>query len=339
MQQQGTPTPTVIALGGTGMIGRALRTVCARRGVSVLSLSLDPDTQAAGYANLQIDFAKATEGAISAALDRALPPDAAIAALCIIAGPSPRQIAEVAGFAARRGIPVAQVSSCLLYRAKDGSEVDESTPTLTDTEASFSYLRLKMAEEAALTAAAGNWRLLRTNHILGQGGLLGCIPGHNRDPGLLDHLRRGQPLRLVRAGQVRVSIIHAEDLAAAMLDLCFDPASEGQVLNVVHPAPVMADDYFRQIAGLMGLSPPDIIALDPSPTDFWALTARDIHYVSRHPSVARLGFRHDLTSALRDTFSVGEAAYTALGGHLRDRLTGRAHPGRPAGPDPDSAAR
>ena len=327
MQQQGTTSPTVIALGGTGMIGRALRGVAAARGLSTLSLSLDPPASETGYANLQLDFTTAPDGAIAAALDRALPPTAPIAALCIIAGPSPRQIAEIAGFAARRGIPVAQVSSCLLYRAKDGSEVDENAPTLTDDEAIFPYLRLKMAEEAALTAAAGDWRLLRTNHILGQGGLLGCIPGHNRDPGLLDHLRRGQSLRLVRAGQVRVSIIHAEDLAAAMLDLCRDPASAGQALNVVHPAPAMAADYFRQIAGLLGLSPPDIIALDPSPKDFWALTARDIHYISRHPSVARLGFRHDLTSALRDTLSVGEASYAALGGHLRGRLTGRSNPG------------
>lgn len=323
MQQQGTPTPTVIALGGTGMIGRALRTVCARRGVSVLSLSLDPDMRAAGFTNLQIDFAKATEGAISAALDRALPPDAAIAALCIIAGPSPRQIAEVANFAARRGIPVAQVSSCLLYRADDGDVVTETTPSLTEAQAIYPYLHLKLAEEAALTNSTSDWRLLRTNHILGQGGLLGCIPGHNRDPRLLDHLRRGEPLNLARGGRVQVSIIHAEDLAAAMLDLCADRSSAGQTLNVLHPSPVMADDYFRQIADLMGLPAPVIAPLDPAPEGFWALTARDIHYASHHPAVARLTFRHDLKSALRYTLAVGETAYAALGGHLRGRLKGR----------------
>ena len=86
-------TLTVIALGGTGMIGRALQAVSARRGMSVLSLSLDPDTQVDGFTNLQIDFTTAPEGAIAAAVDRALPPQAAVSALCIIAGPSPRQIA------------------------------------------------------------------------------------------------------------------------------------------------------------------------------------------------------------------------------------------------------
>lgn len=111
-----------------------------------------------------------------------------------------------------------------------------------------------------------------------------------------------------------------------MLDLCADPASSGQILNVLHPTPVMADDYFRQIAALMGLPAPVIAPMEPAPQGFWALTARDIHYVSRHPSVARLGFRHDLTSALRDSLSVGEATYAALGGHLRGRLTGRSQP-------------
>lgn len=324
---QGSLAPTVIALGGTGMIGRALQRVAAKRGLPVLSLSLDPDAQADGFTNLQIDFTKVPDGTITAILDRALTPDAGIAALCIIAGPTPRQIAEVAAFAARRNVPVAQVSSCLLYRAEDGSVVDESRPTLAESEASFPYLRLKLAEEAALTAAKGDWRLLRTNHILGQGGLLGCIPGHNRDPGLLDHLRRGEPLRLARSGKVRVSIVHAEDLAAAMLDLCADRSSAGQILNVLHPRPVLAVDYFREVASLLCLPTPVITPLDPPPEGFWALTARDIHYASHHSSVARLRFRHDLTSALRDTLSVGVDAYAALGGHLRDRLTGRSQPG------------
>ena len=308
------------------MIGRAFQAVSARRGMSVLSLSLDPDTQVDGFTNLQIDFTTAPEGAIAAALDRALPDHTPVAALCIIAGPSPRQIAEVADFAARRGVPVAQVSSCLLYQADDGAVVDEGTPSLTEAQAAYPYLHLKLAEEAALRGSEADWRLLRTNHILGQGGLLGCIPGHNRDPGLLDHLRLGQPLHLARSGRVRVSVIHAEDLAAALLDLCADPASSGQILNVLHPTPVMADDYFRQIAALMGLPAPVIAPMEPAPQGFWALTARDIHYVSRHPSVARLGFRHDLTSALRDSLSVGEATYAALGGHLRGRLTGRSQP-------------
>lgn len=323
MHRQAPSTGTVIALGGTGMIGRALRGVALGRGLSFLSLSLDPDARAEGFANLQLDFASAPEGAIAAALARAVPPGAAIPALCIIAGLAPRQIAEVAGFAARRGVPLAQISSCLLYRAEAGSVVDESTATLTEDEADFPYLRLKLAEEAALSNASGDWRLLRTNHILGQGGLLGCIPGHNRDPLLLRHLGSGKPLELARAGRVRVSVIHAEDLAAAMLDLCADPSTTGQILNVVHPQPVMADAYFRQLAALLGLPAPVITELQPDPVGFWALTARDVHFTSRHPAVARLAFRHDLTSALRDTLSVGEAAYAALGGHMQGRLTGR----------------
>jgi nucleoside-diphosphate-sugar epimerase len=323
MPRQAPSTGTVIALGGTGMIGRALHDVAQRRGLSFLSLSLDPDARADGFANLQLDFATAPEGAIAAALEQAVPAGITIPALCIIAGLSPSQIAEVAGFAARRGVPLAQISSCLLYRAEAGSVVDESTATLTEREAAFPYLRLKLAEEAALTGTSCDWRLLRTNHILGQGGLLGCIPGHNRDPRLLDHLRSGSPLHLARGGQVRVSVIHAEDLAAAMLDFCADPSTRGQILNVVHPEPVMADAYFRQLAALLGLAMPAIAELQPEPEGFWALTARDIHFTSRHPAVGRLSFRHDLISALWDTLSVDEAAYAALGSHMQGRLNER----------------
>lgn len=323
ISRQDSSSGTVVALGGTGVIGRALRGVALRRGLSFLSLSLDPDARAEGSANLQLDFATAPEGAIAAALAQAVPPGITIPALCIIAGLAPRQIAEVAGFAAQRGVPLAQISSCLLYRAEAGSVVDESTATLTESEAGFPYLRLKLAEEATLSGTSGDWRLLRTNHILGQGGLLGCIPGHNRDPLLLKHLRSGRPLQLARAGRVRVSVIHAEDLASAMVDLCADPSSARQILNVVHPEPVMADAYFRQLSALLGLPDPVITELQPEPAGFWALTARDIHFTSRHPAVARLTFRHDLTSALRDTLSVDETAYAAFGGHMQGRLKGR----------------
>lgn len=323
ISRQDPSSGTVIALGGTGVIGCALRGVALRRGLSFLSLSLDPDARAEGFANLQLDFSTAPEGAIAAALEQAVPPGTVIPALCIIAGLAPRQVAEVAGFAARRGVVLAQISSCLLYRANRGSVVDEGAATLTESEAGFPYLQLKLAEEAALSGTTCDWRLLRTNHILGQGGLLGCIPGHNRDPLLLEHLRSRRPLQLARAGRLRVSVIHAEDLAAAMLDLCADPTTARQILNVVHPEPVMADAYFRQLSALLGLPAPVIAELRPEPTGFWALTARDVHFTSRHPAVARLTFRHDLTSALRDTLSVGETAYAALGGHMQGRLKGR----------------
>lgn len=316
--------PTVIALGGTGVIGTALRQIAAERGLAVLSLSLDPDASRPGWTNLSFDFESAAQGALTRFLAQAVPEDSPIKTVFSIAGLSPRGISEVARFAATRGAAMAHVSSCLVYRTDGLAEVDESAPVRTDGTAEFPYIRLKLAEEAALAAQDGlGWRLLRTNHILGRGSLLGCIPEHNRDPDLLRVLRAGGPLRLARAGRVPVSFIHAADLAAAMLDLCDDPATAGQALNVVHPVPVMADDYIRTIAALLGLPPPPIHGLEPEPEGFWALTARGTRYRSRHPSVVRLGFRHDLDSALRDTLAVGDAEYARLGTHLRDRLHGR----------------
>lgn len=82
----------------------------------------------------------------------------------------------------------------------------------------------------------------------------------------------------------------------------------------------MADAYYRQIAALLGLPPPVINGLLPDVAGFWALTARDIHFTSRHPAVQRLTFDHDLSSALLYALSRGEHDYAAHGGHLRDRL-------------------
>lgn len=324
MPNPGQTPAAVVALGGTGVIGRALQRVAARCGHRFLSLSLDPDAAQAGWANLQLNFDAAPAGALTAALTAALPQGTPIRAICSIAGLAPRQIAEVAAFAAARRASLVQISSCLLYQADTGSTVDESTPTLTPPLASFPYLQLKLAEEAALSARGEtDWRILRTNHVLGPGSLLGCIPDHNRDPALLARLRAGEPLHLTKAGRLRVSWVHAEDLGSAMLDLCADPTTAGEILNVVHPQPVMADAYYRQIAALLGLPPPVIHALLPEIADFWALTARDIHFTSRHPAVQKLTFNHDLASALQDTLTLGEQDYAAQGGHLRDRLKGQ----------------
>lgn len=301
----------------------ALRRVAERRGEPVLSLSLDPDTALPGWRNRFFDFETAAEGRLAKALAEAIPAHTPIKAICTIAGLSPRRLAEVAAFAAERAAPLAHVSSCLIYRTDGLCVATEEAPTFAAQTAGFPYISLKLAEEAALMARKDvDWRILRTNHILGRGSLLGCIPGHNRDPALLALLRAGRPLRLAQSGRLRVSFIHAEDLAAAMLDLCADPATALQVLNVVHPEPAMADAYFCQIAALLGLQVPQITELLPEPTGFWALTARDTHFASRHPAVARLTFQHDLASALRDTLSVGAQVYATSGGHLRDRLQG-----------------
>ena len=319
----GQQPATVVALGGTGVIGRALQSEAARRGHRFLSLSLDPDASRVGVDNLHLDFEAAPAGALTAVLTAALPHGTPILAICNIAGLAPRQIVEIADFAASRTVPLAQVSSCLLYQAPASARVDEATPSLTVGQAAFPYLRLKLTEEAALTARRDvDWRILRTNHVLGPGCLLGCIPGHNRDAALLRRLHAGEPLHLTKAGRVRLSFVHAEDFAAASLDLCADPSTSGQILNLVHPKPVMADDYYRMIAALLGLPAPQITLLSPEEAGFWSLTARDIHFTSHHPAVRKLSFRHDLASALRDTLMPDGSDYAARGGNLQDRLKG-----------------
>ncbi len=312
---------SVVALGGTGVVGSALRQIAIGRGLSVVSVSLDKDAIESNWRNLFCDLSKARDGAIRDLLERALPTGTPIYAVCNIAGLAATCVAEVADFAAARGVPVVQISSCLLYRSSGPGLIDESTPVLRSEEAQFPYLRLKLEEESALMSRDDvDWRILRTQHVLGKGGLLGCLPNHNRDPQLLETLRKGLPLHLAKCGNVRVSFVHAADLARALLDLSTSAEISRQAVNVVHPEPVLASEYFRQIADILGVTPPDIRPMISEPEGFWALTARDNHFFSRYPSVQKLTFFHTLRSALTDTLSIGEAPYTELGRHMYGRL-------------------
>lgn len=325
-QDSGAPAmpPLLIVLGGTGVIGTALRGACRDLGLDLLSLSLDPDATGPGYRNRRIDLHAARPGALADELSALVPAGHRVHALLDVVGLKPPQIAEAAPWAAGRGIAWGQVSSCLLYDHDHSGPVDETAPLVSTTASLFPYQSMKLAQEQALRANPTlDWRIFRTNHVIGRGGLLGCIPDHNRDPDLLDRLHGASPLSLAAGGQVRLSWIHAADLANAMVTLCALPQTARSAMNIVHPAPVLARTYYEVLADLIGAPPPRIVPVDPDPAAFWSVTGRDNVFVSAMPEVARLNFRHDLRSALGDALAVGAAAYRLLGGFMGQRISGR----------------
>ena len=185
----------------------------------------------------------------------------------------------------------------------------------------FPYQHFKLAQETEVKKCKDvAWRIFRTNHVVGRGSLLGCIPGHNRDPLLLDTLRKGTGLRLAHRGNVALSFVHSIDLAAAMLDLIVDPQTCQSAINVVHPAPVRADDYYHLLAEIIDAPKPEITTLDVDPNSFWGLTAKNNTFTSSHPSAASLTFRYDLRSALNDAVSIGDSNYLKLGAHMKQRI-------------------
>ena len=97
-----------------------------------------------------------------------------------------------------------------------------------------------------------NWTLLRPYHILGSESLLGCIPEHNRDPQLIERLKNGEILRLCNGGNTPFNYIHPKDIATAIYKIIGNTNTSKQVYNLVNPQPVLAKDYYAEVAKQVG---------------------------------------------------------------------------------------
>ncbi|MEK7185335.1 MAG: NAD-dependent epimerase/dehydratase family protein [Patescibacteria group bacterium] len=97
-----------------------------------------------------------------------------------------------------------------------------------------------------------NWTLIRPYHILGAESLLGCIPEHNRDPKLIEKIKNGEILRLCNGGSIFLNCIHPKDIAGAIYKIIGNPNTFKQAYNLVNPKPVLAKDYYAEIAKQVG---------------------------------------------------------------------------------------
>jgi len=314
--------PLVLGLGGTGVIGQALAAVLERRGLDYVSISLSPDILGAdGPRNLCFDLHSATVDATAKILER-FQERHIVGVIDILGGAGPAAEA-VAAFAARRNIPVATISSCLLYKHEGTGVVDEECPSLSLNAASQPYIRAKLLLEAFWRKQPCEWVLVRTHHVLGRGSLLGCIPAHNRDPQLLERIRTGTSLALAHRGMIKVSYVHPEDLADVILEVLLKRIEMNRVVNIVYPEPVLARDYYASLATELGSTFPEPTNFDTDPTDFWIATARDNIYASIHPVVKAYGFAYGINSCIRSALSIEPQDYAQLGDFMRRRIVGQ----------------
>ncbi|MBI1416605.1 MAG: hypothetical protein GC146_05210 [Limimaricola sp.] len=312
--------PAFICLGGTGVIGFALAGVLRVSGIHFVSVSLSPDARSPGHDNIRLDFATAPPGALTAALDGVRRTHRVIGILDVF-GCTGDVAADLACAAAALRAPVAVLSSCLLYDHDGRAPIDETCPLIATP--CPPYQATKLALEASWRVGTfPDWLILRAHHILGRGSLLGCIPAHNRDARLLDIIAAGEPLQLARRGDVRLSIIHPADLGAAALHLLTRTGLRRTTVNLAHPTPVRAFDYYARVATELGAPLPPIVDFTPDPANFWSVTARDNVFVSARPEMASFAFTHDLDACIRDALSVGPRTYARQGGFLRARIAG-----------------
>jgi nucleoside-diphosphate-sugar epimerase len=313
--------PVVIALGGTGVIGQSLARVAARRGLGYRSLSLSPNATENLATNVCVDLSTVTAEQITSILEQ---PEfrAPLLGILDIIGLRGTAAEAIANFAVRRNAPVAVISSCLLYDHEGNQAVDEDAASFTAASAPHSYHRNKLLVEHFWRKQSLDWRILRTNHVLGKGSLLGCIPAHNRDPMLLLRLKSGETLALARRGDLRLSYIHPEDLAQVALDLLLSRALPSQIINVVHPSPVRALDYYAMIATQLGVDMVGPTDFQVDPMNFWSATARDNVYRSHFPEVSGISFHHDIQTCIRDALTVDPSVYAGLGQFMWSRISG-----------------
>ncbi|MBF9060074.1 NAD-dependent epimerase/dehydratase family protein [Rhodobacterales bacterium HKCCSP123] len=312
----------LIALGGSGVIGKALSKRAALRGHDYVSISLDQDSfGTTGAQNWQVDLATVSPARLKAVLSSALAGRklAGVVDIVGVGGALPETVATWVNEQAAR---LCVVSTCLLYDHDGLSPVDESHPIYGSGTDVFPYISKKRALEEAWRNHDCMITLVRTHHVLGHGGLLGCIPYHNRDPNLIRSIRSRSSLELVRGGDLWLSFIHAEDLAEILVKILCDTEDTIHVVNAVHPEPINALAYYREIAAQLGCEPPKVINVEPSPSDFWSLTAKNNVFESRSQILREHRFLFDFSSAIADTLSVDETMYESLGQFMQRRIQG-----------------
>jgi len=125
----------------------------------------------------------------------------------------------------------------------------------TDNYAKEGYGFLKRLCELELIKAEGSlpWTVVRPCHIYGPGSELGCLPGHSRDPMLINRMRVGETLNLAGGGHFLQQPILVRDLADLLLDMGGNENTFHQVLNAAGPDVIESRTYYQIIADILGV--------------------------------------------------------------------------------------
>lgn len=97
-----------------------------------------------------------------------------------------------------------------------------------------------------------SWTIFRPGHIFGPGSQLGCYPEHSRQKDLTEHIRAGNPLRLVGGGEFLIHPIYMDDLVIDMLAAIECEKAKGQIFCIGGPDIVSNAEYFRILCGILG---------------------------------------------------------------------------------------
>jgi nucleoside-diphosphate-sugar epimerase len=239
----------ILILGGTGFLSSAVARVARDAAHAVTIVTRGRSTRAApeGVATLVCDRHDRQAFRDLFAGRRY---DAVIDCICYTAEDAE---SDIATFADRTGHLV-MISTDFTYGPEPRRlPVTEDAPRNAVGE----YGCSKVAAEERFFAA---WRerqfpvtILRPPHIMGEGGLLGTGSLRGRDAGLLDRLRRGEPVVLLDGGTLLIQPVVHRDIAAAALAVLGVAATRGQAYNMAGPEAIPTRRYYELIAEELGV--------------------------------------------------------------------------------------
>jgi nucleoside-diphosphate-sugar epimerase len=143
------------------------------------------------------------------------------------------------------------VSTIAVYGWSSGRAARETDPVAPET----AYARSKLAGEAAVGNAGGDWVIARLATVFGRGDRANVAA-------MARAVKRGC-FFLPRGVDPAKSLIAIDDAAEAIARLTVAPSAVGRVVNVAHPQPVAVAKLANQFARAFGVRPVRRLPLGP----------------------------------------------------------------------------
>jgi nucleoside-diphosphate-sugar epimerase len=266
--------PTVLVLGATGFLGRALVRRLLQDGVALRALVRDPSSRAAlsipqGVERVQGDMAD------TASVEAALEGIRHVFHLVRGSGPAwddylrldiepTRRLAELCR---ARGIALYYTSSIAIYDGgRAGERITESTPPSRATLRLNAYARAKVANETLL---AQMHRERGLNVVVFRPGIVIGDGGNPRHPGV-GAWPKPSTCRPWGGGRHRLPFVLVEDCAEAMVRALHAPGIAGESFNLIGDASLSGNEYLDALERSAG------IEIKRSPRPAWRLFAQGL---------------------------------------------------------------
>lgn len=239
----------LLILGGSGFVSGHLARIALNEGHEVWTVTRGNKPLTAG-AHALIGDAHDAPSLRAALLSADTRWDAALDCICYTAETARKDLEVLPAFTSR----LAVISTDSVYHpAFKRVPQDETGVYLHD--GGYGSCKRQM-EEVFLDAAAHgmadfSWTIFRPGHIFGPGSLLGSYPEHTRQPDLIDHILRGEPLRLVGGGRFLLHPIYVEDLCRAMLSCIHQPKAYNEIFCIGGPDIVTNAAYFELLGDIL----------------------------------------------------------------------------------------